>query len=93
MLLVKLSNLIKLNIRKEDTFCRIEGEEFIIIAPNINSEDAISFTEKLRKIVQEYDSGTVVEVIISIGVGIQNINDTVETFFKKVDEAVYTIFI
>ena len=89
MVLIKLSNLIKLNIREEDTFCRIGGEEFIIIAPNINSEDAINFAEKLRRIVQEYDFGTVGEVTISIGVSTQNKNDTGETLFKKVDEAVY----
>ena len=89
MVLSKLSNIIKLNIREEDTFCRMGGEEFIIIAPNTNSEDAINFSEKLRKIVEEYDFEMVGKVTISIGVSTQNKNDTAETLFKRVDEAIY----
>jgi two-component system, cell cycle response regulator len=43
-----LSDLLKVNVRKEDTLCRVGGEEFIIVLPDTASEGARNVAEKIR---------------------------------------------
>jgi len=87
--LIEFAKLINTHIRKEDTLCRFGGEEFIIITPHVTVEQAKIFSEKLRSAIEHNNFGKVGIVTASIGVTTLNKSDTIETFFKRVDEAVY----
>ncbi len=81
--------------RDSDTLARWGGEEFIIIAPETNEQQACQLAEMIRKLVAEYafphaDQQPLGHVSLSIGVatmsdGIAN----AEQLLKLADKAVY----
>jgi len=68
----QIAALIGQNIRASDLFGRYGGEEFMLILPETNPEDATVLSEKLRAAVQQHPlviaGGQVVRVTISTGV-------------------------
>ena len=75
MVLEKLAQILKNDVRKNDLIIRYGGEEFLIILQNIKSkEDAIQVAEKIRKSVQdteiEIEEGIIIKKTVSIGVSI-----------------------
>jgi len=70
-----LSEIMERNIRREDTIARLGGEEFLIILPRINQQQATRFGERLRKVVED-DSSTANPATISLGA-------TTHTFTSK----------
>jgi diguanylate cyclase (GGDEF)-like protein len=55
VLLRELASVLKSSIREEDLLCRYGGEEFLIFLTNINSrEEALTFTERIRKNVEDH---------------------------------------
>jgi len=86
-ILITYCKLISLLIRKEDQFCRVGGEEFIIILPYLKLENAVKLAEKLRKTVEQ--SKEITPITISFGV-IQYIQgETKEQLYKRLDSALY----
>lgn len=85
--IILLSEILKENARDVDYVFRLGGEEFAIIVPETNLEQAAKISEKYRVLV----SGTAFEVnravTVSIGVS-QFINDE-DALFKLADEALY----
>jgi len=58
-------------IRKDETFARYGGEEFVILLPEINSEQAYSFSEKILSAINSDDfivENISIPVTISIGI-------------------------
>lgn len=84
-----LVNLIAVNIRKTDKLFRIGGEDFVILAKNLDKSNLENLTDKLRKKVQEYDFGLDKNITISLGATFFKDNDTKESIFKRADEALY----
>lgn len=82
--LVRLSALIKSNVRDVDLSYRFGGEEFIVLIPETTLEGAVRFAERLRQLIQEALSFTV-----SIGVAQYTPNETVEAWLARVDWALY----
>ena len=85
--LVEYTRLISASIRNEDIFCRIGGEEFIIIVPQIGADDATKMVNKLREIIEEHKK--VVAITMSFGVTQMRSDDDFNTLFKRVDMALY----
>jgi diguanylate cyclase (GGDEF)-like protein len=55
VLLRELASVLKTSIREEDLLCRYGGEEFLFFLTNISSrEEALTFTERIRKNVEEH---------------------------------------
>lgn len=55
ILLRSLAAVLKSSIREEDLLCRYGGEEFLFFLTNIQSrEEALTFTERIRKNVQDH---------------------------------------
>ena len=50
--LIKLAALVSETVRTEDVFARYGGEEFSIILRQIDSANAVTFGERLRKVVE-----------------------------------------
>ena len=88
-ILQELSKTILNNIRESDKFGRWGGEEFMLILPETNKEEAIKLAEKLRNAIASYIFKDVSKVTVSVGVTTFNADDTKEELIKRVDNALY----
>jgi len=87
--LMEIAQLVKLHTRKSDAIIRWGGEEFIIIALNLDQEQAETFSEKLRQTIELYQFEVVGKVTVSIGIASFGQDDTKESLVKRADEALY----
>ena len=85
--LIEYSKLINSMLRDIDEFCRIGGEEFIIIAPHIDKNSALLLAEKLRKAVEAHKK--IVPITMSFGVTQYIEQESQDSLFKRADEALY----
>jgi diguanylate cyclase (GGDEF)-like protein/PAS domain S-box-containing protein len=81
--------ILKNNIRITDIIGRWGGEEFLIIAPDTNADNAILLAEKIRKRVESFDFQSVGNITACFGVATFMNEDTKETLIKKSDIALY----
>lgn len=69
--LCKLASLLAGRLRGHDLLGRYGGEEFLVIAPDTNAEDALALAESLRKIVASTPLATSSgEISLSVSIGI-----------------------
>lgn len=86
-ILVQLAQMFKGSVRATDYVIRWGGEEFVVIMPGCDSEQAMRVAEKMREKIEQSDNG-VCKTTISIGVARYEGGDYHETL-KKADEAMY----
>lgn len=89
-ILKKATNVVSSIIRKNDLFCRIGGEEFIILATETDIENAKALAEKIRTAIENCDFSISKSMTVSIGLSAFRPEDTKDTIFKRTDEALYT---
>jgi len=53
-LLIELSRLLKENSRGTDVVARFGGEEFIVLMPDTDKNNASRYADKIRKVIEEY---------------------------------------
>lgn len=80
---------VKYMFNQADVIGRWGGEEFVGIKPNLSFEEAKEFCEMMRQGVSEIEFGEVGHISISIGLTMVNENDTADSVFKRIDEALY----
>lgn len=84
-----LAIILKNNLREIDILGRWGGEEFLIILPITNKEEALIVANKLKQDVAQYEFSHGQQVTISIG-GIQlQSNLSIDETLIKADEALY----
>jgi diguanylate cyclase (GGDEF)-like protein len=91
--LKQLASVLKARIRREDIMARYGGEEFAIILPEIGVSNALTFAEKVRKLIEKTQfkfEDQNIPVTVSIGVaavapGVQTAVD----FIKVADDKLY----
>lgn len=91
--LIHFANIMQNNLRKEDVIGRLGGEEFAIFLPNIAKEDAISFAERLRSMIEAKPAVTSKgEIHYTISIGVTNIESDIamEKALEVADAAMYT---
>lgn len=87
-ILVAITRQIFVPIRASDTICRWGGEEFVILLPGCDLDQAQSMAERMRQQVAEgLIEGT--PVTISLGVAQYHEGDTPETLLHRADQAMY----
>jgi len=81
------------NLRKEDTFGRYGGEEFVILMPEVPLAGAAVVGEKIRRLIAETPFDYIhhsIPVTVSIGIAIWTPEiETVEQFIKIADNRLY----
>jgi len=87
--LVKLSGILRDITRNTDFAGRWGGEEFLVIAVQINLEKAFALAEKLRTKVEETYFENVGHVTVSIGVAQYEYGETIAHFINRADDALY----
>lgn len=87
--LIKTVQIISNNLRKSDIFGRYGGEEFIVICPQTNQEEAFVLAQKLGSAIENHEFETVGKKTISMGIAQLEDNDDEKTLFEKADKALY----
>ena len=87
-ILVQVANIIKTSCRKSDIAGRYGGEEFIIIMPDTDSNEATSLLNRIQKQMIETVYGDGIRVTFSCGISQWN-GDTLHSILKKSDLKLY----
>ena len=88
-ILQELSRIVLKTIRKTDSFGRWGGEEFMLLAPHTNAEQAVELAQKIRKNIEEHSFMHVKKVTLSIGVTQYKKDEKEKALLKRVDQALY----
>lgn len=83
------ARLLKASARKSDIVCRYGGEEFALILPECDAEQAFQAAERLRRKVLEQDFGFPLTVSIGLATSRGNGQSTAEQLLKQADIALY----
>jgi diguanylate cyclase (GGDEF)-like protein len=87
--LVKVVEVIKNRIRRNDYLFRIGGEEFLVLLPETTTEDALKVAEDLRQAVEASKLLEAECVTISLGVCGYEHAEPVDTWIANADTALY----
>lgn len=87
--LVDIVKIVMKVIRKTDVFARWGGEEFTILLPNTEIDQAVDISRRLRRMISEYQFDEVGKVTCSFGVSYLKKNDDIETFLHRADQRLY----
>ncbi|WP_083218982.1 GGDEF domain-containing protein [Bradyrhizobium icense] len=80
------------NIRSIDRFGRYGGEEFLLVLPDMDVDQAMRALDRLRAIIADLDWSAFspgMKVTMSAGVAMLNSNETSDTFLARADSALY----
>ncbi|MTI45654.1 diguanylate cyclase [Roseibium hamelinense] len=86
---------VKQNVKSHDSACRYGGEEFAIILPMTDLDEAKSIAEKIRKsvmskeLVKRSTGENLGRITISIGISIYRPGDSTHSIVARADEAMY----
>ena len=86
--LIKVSEIISQLIRGFDTVGRYGGEEFLVILPNTNSENAYKAAERIRKKIEETEFDDIEHLTVSIGFT-SYADESIESLINKADQNLY----
>ncbi len=78
--------------RYHDVVARMGGEEFAIVAPNMNNESLVKLAERIRRAVGALvieTSNVNIRVTISVGLSIWNGRESAEEFYRRADKMLY----
>lgn len=87
--LINFANILKSQTRKTDFVGRWGGEEFLIICPNTNINQAQSAANKLRKKIEDFDFELDLNITASFGVTSYKQNDDIDDMLKRADTVLY----
>ena len=87
--LKELARLVQTHMRETDVFARWGGEEFAVLLPETTAENAMRFAEHIRMKVEAFSFMQVGTVTMSIGVTTLHKKEQVDTFLKRLDQALY----
>ncbi len=89
IVLKKFAETINDNIREEDVFGRIGGEEFLAVLPFTDKDEAFTVAEKLRKLVSEmkFENLDDLSITVSAGLAFFGNNTDIDTFDQLITMA------
>lgn len=87
--LVEIVRLVQQMVRDTDVMARWGGEEFMLVLPSTESEDAFCLAERIRKRIEENAFETVGNVTASFGITEYVPSDSEDELMKRLDDALY----
>lgn len=87
--LINTANFLKETLRKCDIVGRYGGEEFMIILPHTNLDQAYECAERIRKRVEKLDLGIPLSLTISCGVSEYSSGMSVSELIRRADLLLY----
>ncbi|WP_087504857.1 GGDEF domain-containing protein [Neiella marina] len=90
--LQQLAKKLKAMIRNQDGFGRWGGEEFILLCPGTNLEQALKVAEKIRLMISEhnFELEPSKQVTVSIGISINSLSTPIEVAIERADKNLYS---
>lgn len=88
-ILQEVSKILTICSRDTDIVARWGGEEFVLMLPQTNVEQAFLVGEKLRATIEKHKFDDVKHITCSIGVSQFHKNEDKDILFKRVDAALY----
>ena len=90
-----IAKLLQANIRKADILARFGGEEFVILLPEIDAQNASVVAEKLRHQIEKYfkHPESPIGVSISISLGVANFPADAYSAEKMIEVADHRLYI
>lgn len=88
-ILQDVARILTLSSRQTDIVARWGGEEFVIILPGTNLEQATIAAEKIRNSISNHNFENIDKLTCSLGVSHFHNSDSKVDFFKRADEALY----
>ncbi|GLO63502.1 hypothetical protein MACH09_40100 [Vibrio sp. MACH09] len=93
VVLKQIAVLLTKELREVDTVARLGGEEFAVLLPETERQEALLLAERIRRAVDEYsfeDEGNSIHCTISIGVSVcSRGNNCFGDLLKEADRALY----
>lgn len=87
--LQEMAKILTLCLRKPDVIARWGGEEFIVMLPETDAEQAFFVAEKLRATIESHKFDVVSKITCSIGIAVFHNKEDKDDLFKRADEALY----
>jgi diguanylate cyclase len=90
--LVTIARTLSGYLRKEDSCARWGGEEFLILIPETDKDEALEVAERLRELTGNLAleaEASVIRATISLGVSVYANDETLEACIKRADDALY----
>lgn len=87
--LISTTQVVQNNLRDTDLFARWGGEEFVLLFRNTKISEAKVVVNKLRVLIEKNSHPLAGRVTASFGLTQYKENDTIESMFKRCDEALY----
>ena len=84
-----LVSLVRQRVRAVDLVFRMGGEEFVVLLPDTAEDDAFLMADKLRQSIAETTLLEGLVLTVSIGVGEAAAGDSVDSWIKATDAALY----
>lgn len=81
--------LFKRGLRKTDNFYRLGGEEFVVLMPGLDGEEAAVATERMRRFVEAHPLDTTSTVTASFGVATLDGKESGDDLLARADAAMY----
>lgn len=88
-ILVLLAKLLQENIRQGDLVVRWGGEEFVLLFPHTELDEANVLLEKIRQKIKTLSHPIAGQITVSIGVTVYQEGDTLTSVFQRADNALY----
>ncbi|WP_159590092.1 GGDEF domain-containing protein [Chelativorans xinjiangense] len=88
----RVSGCLKDLTRYHDVVARLGGEEFAIVAPNMNQDALVKLAERIRKAISALtvDAGTMrLKITTSVGLAVWDGKETVDEFYRRADKMLY----
>ena len=87
--LKRVAKIVKAEVRDKDSVIRTGGEEFVVLLPDTDAENAVLIAERLRIAIESFLHPSVGKVTASFGVAEKRKEDNRITWYKRVDDALY----
>ena len=87
--LKQTAEVLSKSIRENDTLIRWGGEEFIVVALEVDEQGLIQFCDKLRKTIESENYGAAGKITVSVGATLFRNDDTQDTMISRADKALY----
>ena len=90
--LQQMSMTVSAMLREQDHFGRTGGEEFLIVLPNTDAEQAMAIAERLRLAIAALrfsDTSRQLTVTCSIGISLYQTDEALNTSLARADDALY----
>jgi len=82
--------MVSMNLRNEDVFARLGGEEFVVVCRRQPVDGVYAIAEKLRRLAGQCTFGEEgVAVTVSVGVTIMREGESIDAALKRADTALY----